>query len=76
MRAIIHKSRASGSIIAPPSKSYAHRLLIVAALSNGISKIENVTKKRKPEFFKLSFNFILPSYGRHSVHHHYHQAYQ
>lgn len=43
MRAIIHKSRASGSIIAPPSKSFAHRLLIVAALSNGISKIENVT---------------------------------
>lgn len=42
MIAEIHKSIANGSVIAPPSKSMAHRLLICAALSGGISTIKNV----------------------------------
>ena len=35
-------SRAFGEILAPVSKSFAHRLLICAALSGGTSKIENL----------------------------------
>jgi len=42
MRVIFEKSIASGTVKAPPSKSMAHRLLICAALSKGISKISNV----------------------------------
>lgn len=42
MRVTINKSVASGIIVAPPSKSYAHRLLIAAALSDGISTVKNV----------------------------------
>ena len=38
----ISKSIARGEIIAPPSKSYAHRLLIGAALARGVSIIKNV----------------------------------
>lgn len=38
----IEKSRASGRVTAPPSKSYAHRLLIAAALAEGESVLENV----------------------------------
>ena len=38
----INKGRASGKIVAPPSKSYAHRLLICAALANGQSKIDGI----------------------------------
>ena len=38
----INKSKAVGKIIAPPSKSYGHRLLISALLSNGKSLISNV----------------------------------
>ena len=43
MRAVINKSQALGVVNAPPSKSYAHRLLIVAALSKGKSEINNIT---------------------------------
>ncbi len=42
MLAVIEKSRAEGVVCAPPSKSMAHRLLICAALSNGISEIRNI----------------------------------
>lgn len=42
MDIIIEKSTACGNITAPPSKSYAHRFLIGAALACGKSKIENV----------------------------------
>ena len=38
----IKKGIASGQIKAPPSKSYAHRLLISAALANGKSKIDGL----------------------------------
>lgn len=37
----IQKSKASGTVAAPPSKSMAHRALICGALSSG-SKIENI----------------------------------
>ncbi len=38
----IEPSIASGKIMVPPSKSYAHRLLIAAALSNSESIVRNV----------------------------------
>ncbi len=42
MKTSIKKGRATGEAAAPPSKSYAHRLLIAAAFAKGESKIENV----------------------------------
>lgn len=42
MKAIIKKSSACGRITVPPSKSAAHRLIIAAALANGVSEIKNV----------------------------------
>ena len=37
----IEKSKAKGTVAAPPSKSMAHRALICGALSDG-SKIQNI----------------------------------
>ncbi len=45
MKVIIEKSRASGTIDAPPSKSMAHRLLICGALS-GNSVITNLSASK------------------------------
>ncbi len=42
MNVSIEKSSARGEISAPPSKSYAHRYIIGAALACGVSEIENV----------------------------------
>ena len=42
MRAEIRPSHPKGSVAAPPSKSMAHRYLIAAALSDGISHIEGI----------------------------------
>ena len=42
MNVYIGKSKASGVIMAPPSKSLAHRYIICAALSKGTSYIDNV----------------------------------
>ncbi len=42
MTADIIKSKASGTVMAPPSKSMAHRYLICAGLSNGTSMISNI----------------------------------
>ncbi|MCR5353276.1 MAG: 3-phosphoshikimate 1-carboxyvinyltransferase [Clostridiales bacterium] len=42
MKAIIKKSTASGSITVPSSKSIAHRVLICAAFSDGVTEITNV----------------------------------
>ncbi len=39
----IFPSTASGKVTAPCSKSYAHRLFVCAALSNGTSVINNIT---------------------------------
>lgn len=43
MRAVIQQSKAEGIIMAPPSKSMAHRYMICAALAEGESVIENVS---------------------------------
>ncbi len=42
MKVRIEPSIAHGEIVVPPSKSYAHRLLIVAALSQAESTVSNV----------------------------------
>ncbi|MCH5170990.1 MAG: 3-phosphoshikimate 1-carboxyvinyltransferase [Oscillospiraceae bacterium] len=39
----ISPSSPKGDIVAPPSKSYAHRALICAGLAGGISKISNIS---------------------------------
>lgn len=42
MRAVFTPSTPSGIIKAPPSKSMAHRLLIAAGLSNGVSRVTGI----------------------------------
>ena len=42
MEVKIQRAKAIGQISAPPSKSYAHRLLIASALANGKSRIEGI----------------------------------
>lgn len=42
MKAVVKPSRAEGTIMAPPSKSMAHRYMIAAALANGESVISNI----------------------------------
>lgn len=42
MKRYIHKGTARGTITAPPSKSYAHRLILAAALSGGRCTVSNV----------------------------------
>jgi len=42
MKVTIQPGRAVGTVAAPPSKSMAHRLLICAALSKGISHIKGI----------------------------------
>jgi 3-phosphoshikimate 1-carboxyvinyltransferase len=39
----ISPSKLSGSIVPPPSKSQAHRLIIAAALADGVSIIKNIS---------------------------------
>ena len=41
--AIISPSKLSGNVTAPPSKSMAHRLLICAGLSKGVSTVSNLS---------------------------------
>lgn len=41
MKAIITPSKVSGSVTAPPSKSFTHRAVLIAALADGKSVIEN-----------------------------------
>ena len=43
MKAVFKPSKAEGVIMAPPSKSMAHRYLICAALANGESIIKNIS---------------------------------
>ena len=43
MQVTINKSKAKGTISAPPSKSMAHRLLICAGLSAGTSKVSGLS---------------------------------
>lgn len=42
MKIKIYKGNASGNVVSPPSKSYAHRLLIASFLSNKKCKVSNV----------------------------------
>ena len=42
MKKQINISTAKGIVMAPPSKSYAHRILICAALSNDVVEISNI----------------------------------
>lgn len=44
MRALVNKSTAKGSVVAPPSKSMAHRMLIGAGLSSGTSVIKGISE--------------------------------
>ena len=44
MNVVFQPSRASGTVSAPPSKSYAHRCLICAALADGESRIEGISE--------------------------------
>ena len=41
MKAIIYPGCVKGSVVVPGSKSLAHRYIICACLSRGISKIDN-----------------------------------
>jgi len=43
MKVRIFPSVAKGVVTAPPSKSMAHRMLIAAALAEGVSKIDNIS---------------------------------
>ncbi|MBQ0028032.1 MAG: 3-phosphoshikimate 1-carboxyvinyltransferase [Lachnospiraceae bacterium] len=43
MKAVIKPSKAEGSIMAPPSKSMAHRYMICAALAMGESIVNNIS---------------------------------
>ncbi len=43
MKTYIYPSKAQGTIIAPPSKSIAHRLLICSGLASGISKVKGIS---------------------------------
>ncbi|MGM9645639.1 MAG: 3-phosphoshikimate 1-carboxyvinyltransferase [Eubacteriales bacterium] len=44
MKVKIEKSVARGEIYAPPSKSYAHRMLICSSLASGQSTVNNIAK--------------------------------
>ncbi len=44
MEITIKKGLPSGKFVAPPSKSYAHRLLIASALSGGSTQISKISK--------------------------------
>ena len=44
MKVKISPSRLCGEICAPPSKSYAHRLMICAALAEGESTIRGISE--------------------------------
>ena len=42
MRAIVTPGKAKGTVIAPPSKSMAHRMLMGAGLADGVSHVQNI----------------------------------
>ncbi|MCI8526206.1 MAG: 3-phosphoshikimate 1-carboxyvinyltransferase [Oscillospiraceae bacterium] len=49
MDLILKPARLTGAVMPPPSKSQAHRLLIAAALSDGVSEIEGVSDSQDME---------------------------
>ena len=42
MNITVFPKKLSGQVTVPPSKSVAHRMVIAAALSNGVSEITNL----------------------------------
>ncbi len=44
MKLQIYPTKLAGRLLAAPSKSYAHRAIIAAALADGVSQIDNVAK--------------------------------
>ena len=42
MKAMITPGKAKGAVLAPPSKSMAHRMLMGAGLAEGISVVQNI----------------------------------
>ena len=46
MKAVIKPSKPQGKSCAPPSKSFAHRILICAALAGGTSRISNLSESQ------------------------------
>ena len=46
MKCSIKKSKISGKITCPPNKSYTHRAIFLAALSDGKSIVRNILKSR------------------------------
>ena len=46
MKCKIGKSKIYGTIVCPPNKSYSHRAIFLAALSDGKSSINNVLHSR------------------------------
>ncbi len=46
MEAVIQPGKLKGKLIIPPSKSFAHRALICAALAKGRSEIYNCGRSR------------------------------
>ena len=42
MKVTIQPGKAKGEILAPPSKSMAHRMLMGAALAGGVSRVDNI----------------------------------
>ncbi len=44
MKVTLHKGVARGQVSAPPSKSYAHRHMVCAGLSDGVSRISGIAE--------------------------------
>ena len=49
MTLTITPAKLQGTITPPPSKSQAHRLLIAAALAEGKSVIQNISRSQRSE---------------------------
>ena len=57
MKVTINKGKAHGTIVAPPSKSVAHRMLICGGLANAKSTIVGINN-RLDEKIDFLFGFI------------------
>jgi 3-phosphoshikimate 1-carboxyvinyltransferase len=64
MKVIIKPSIANGEITAPPSKSYAHRLLICSALAKGVSTINGVINSKDMEATLNCIKSLGASYSK------------
>ena len=64
MKVIIKPSIAVGEITAPPSKSYAHRLLICSALAKGVSTVNGVINSKDMEATLNCIKALGASYSK------------